>query len=148
MITSHESLGEATAAPATPGPSPPTQEAPGPGETSTEAENNIPLRGNTRRHWLSSGINTARRELRVLLLRALLQVIEDSPTNNADIIWEDFRARLIRTGQFRNGTSADFDIGAAWMFAFQEPPRAHIRSLAAGGERVVRNMMEDAERDE
>ena len=119
-----------------------------PGEPSTEANNNIPLRSNTRRHWLSSGINTARRELRVLLLRALLQVFEDSPTNNADVIWEEFRARLIRTGQFRDGTGSDFDIGAAWMFAFQEPPRAHIRSLAMGGERVIRNMMEGAEQDE
>ena len=128
----------------------PTQEAPPPCQRPTEAENdNTPQGSTNRRHWLANGINTARRELRVLLLRALLQVVEDSPTNNADAIWQQFRARLLRTGQFRVGASGgDFDIGAAWMFAFQEPPRAHIRSLAAGGERVIRNMMEGAEQDE
>ena len=143
LITSNESLVGATAAPAAPEQACcPAADEPTPDQPSTESENNNP-----RRHWLSAGINTARRELRVLLLRALLQIVESSPTNNTDVIWEQFRARLIRTGQFRDGLNAEFDIGAAWMFAFQEPARAQIRSLALGGERVIRNMMEGAEQD-
>ena len=143
LITSQESLVGATAAS-------PTREVPPPCQQSAEpGTNNTPQANTSPRHQLATGINAARRELRVLLLRSLLQVVEDSPTNNADVIWERFRALLLRTGQFRQGEAGgDFDIGAAWMFIFQEPPRAHIRSLAAGGERVIRNMMEGAERDE
>ena len=98
--------------------------------------------------WLTHGVRRSREVVRRLFLRVLWQVVNGqlnvTGRTDEDAAWGTFTALLIRSGQFRNAN----DVSSAWYFAFQEPPRAQFRSFVIGGIRVIRNMIDGAERAE
>ena len=63
-----------------------------------------------------------------ILFHAILAVKERNPESNADQLWLDFVAELVKLGAYDNGE----DVRSAWHFVFREPPRPLFAYLVTG----------------